>query len=208
MSDGSKTSDAKAERLERLLVGLAKAKDVRPGVVTRRLRDAVARIPWLTAEMLTRPRIAPLAKRVGVTSTMVEQRKVTVPQKSTPQEQFLAGFIEDRKEEKLLNDLVALLEVTSPTREDIARLLEGRPPDVSRMLAEARDLQASRLARRGAAARHAPYKGKREQLRAIYASGEYPTKRACAQGEYVKLKIKYSTAIDYLKSTDPKTPPR
>jgi hypothetical protein len=199
MTDVAK-HERNAARLERLLSALAGAKDLRPGIVTRRLVDAVVRIPWLTAEWVARPRIAPLAKRIGLTSTMVSQKRARALEKSSLEENFAAGFAEERREERLLEDLNALLESASPTPEDVLSLLSGEPPNLSKVLADTRDRQTTRFAKRGADAKHAPYKNKRERLRAKFATGKYSSKMECAENEHEKLGIGYSTAIDYLKN--------
>jgi hypothetical protein len=176
--------------LWRLLRALADAKEFKPGAVNRRILSALARIPWMTPQMVTQPDVASLALAVGLTSYVVErERRGNVQGDITP-------------EMEKLEQLATLAEYATPSTDDVVSLLLfNRQPPLRRVMVEALAQRSSHIGRRGAAARHAPAIQKREQLRAIWATGKFPTRRDCAEQQHGLLDIAYDTAIDALKGT-------
>ncbi len=174
---------ARRRRLEHLLNALAKIKEYQPGLVTRRIRVALAKM--LPPEMTEDPAIDDLLKGIGLSPKMLESQH-QARDASGLRDPFEAGFTGDpyASEMDALKELATLAEYTTPTLEDIARTLEGGSKGsgrvVSQML-EQQASQASQVAKTGAAARHAHDKENREKVLKHWLTGKWSTKRRCAE---------------------------
>ncbi|HVB15167.1 MAG TPA: hypothetical protein VNF04_01410 [Stellaceae bacterium] len=193
------TFNDRQKNLLSVLEALADCKELKPGIVTRAVLAAVAKVPTLTPEFVAEPRAAALATRLELTPMMLARGRRAARGPSTPEMDALVH-------------LGTVAKHTTLTPEFVVKSLLAKPgKDVLAALA----LHASKLGQKGAAARHAPALAKRDQIRAIWATGKFRTKALCAEEEYAALGMSPDTARKALKGVanpDPwpgkaKTPP-
>jgi hypothetical protein len=165
------------------LEALADAKELKPGIVTRAILAALAKVPMLTSDLVEDPRVAALVKRIGLTPKMLETGRLATRDSSTPadSDDFDQGFRGD------------------PGMDALALLMKKLRPRPEKNVREGLALRASDLGKKGAAARHASDNDKRAAIRAIWASGKYGTKMVCAEEEYAALKMSQDTARKALR---------
>ena len=185
-------------RLMGLLKALAEIRELKPGIVTRGFRAALAKM-MLPPEMAD-PDIQALLKRIGLSPKDQRQARERDP--------FEARFT-DGREMVALEHLATLAEFTPPTPEETTRTLRGdfsggARKVVAQALAQQAQ-QASRFAKKAAEARHASDNEKREEMRAIWAKGNFLTKNDCAEEECAALGMSQETARKALRgAADPK----
>lgn len=212
-------NDREVEKLVGLLSALAEAKDLRPGLFTRSLREAVAEISLLTPDVLARPKISSLMRRIGVSPALIAQRQALVKAQKhlSYRDRWLLGFKEFTEEDSgrdWVSKLYLLLDLADPTPEEVARLLAGNGLNVNEALWQTakkartaeRGVARSDFAREAAKKKAEVFRAKQIQLQQIYAGGAYENKKACAKANFEKLGLKWRRALEALKGAPAPNP--
>jgi hypothetical protein len=211
------TLDGKQRALVRVLLALAKCMKSKPGIVTRAVLKELAKIPMVYTAMVAEPRVATLAKRIGLSPKMLASERRTARDTPGSDDQFEAGFTDEKRPERVaLEKLFDIAKDTTPTPEMVVKAFratfvgkeQAAKAHHQGMQAAEREyaLQASQRAKKAAEARHAPDAEKRMKMRAEWASGKFDTRNHCAEQEYAALQMSLSRARKALTRTPDPNP--
>lgn len=177
----------------RVLARLAERKAERDGSVTRGHVRELKMVPMLTPEFASHPEVAPLLKVIGV---VLGPPPIAIPEQSRA-EPFDDGFKGPAPEREFLSGLY---------REEAERWWRAVELDAARR--DAVKLFQAERARAGGMAKSAKYNHPKEEIRRIWAEGNFTEKKICAEEEHALLGITMRTAINYLNGAPDPNPSR
>jgi hypothetical protein len=180
------TLNYRQRNLISVMIAIAECKKLKPGIFPRRYLAALSASPILTPELVTKPGLGALLKRIGLTPEMLKSGRSAARITLTPEMDALTRLANLAKQTKLTPEIV--MKTLRPGFEE----QEKEKQITARIM--------SRRGKKAAAARHAPDNEKRNKIRANWATGKYPTKILCAEKEYAALGVALETAQKALRN--------